>query len=100
MRRVKAVLRRTSQPENVPKCPIYTNGDLVINTAQRRVFIRGKEAKLTATEYQILYHLACNAWKVLSHDDLLTRVWVAEYRNDLHYIRNYIISIRKIEDIY
>ena len=34
LRRVRAVLRRTCQAGNVPKCPIYTTGDLVINTAQ------------------------------------------------------------------
>ena len=54
--------------------PNYTTGDLVINTAQKRVFIKGKEAKLTATEYQVLYHLACNAGRVLTHEDLLTRM--------------------------
>ena len=46
-----------------------------------------------------MYHLACNAGRVLTHEDLLTRVWGAEYRNELHYLRNYISSIRKkIED--
>lgn len=99
LRRVKAVLRRTCQSENAPKNPIYKYGDLVVNTAQKRVFLRDKEAKLTATEYQILYHLACHAGKVLTHEELLTRVWGSEYRNELHYLRNYISSIRKkIED--
>lgn len=97
--RVKAILRRTQQSEEFPRGPVYQCGDLVINFAQRRVFVRGREIRLTATEYQVLYHLGCNAGKVLTHEDLLIRVWGNEYRNELHYLRNYISSLRKkIED--
>lgn len=99
LRRVKAVLRRTCQSKDFPQCSAYTIGDLVINFAQRRVFVRGAEIKLTATEYQVLYHLAFHAGKIITHEDLLTWVWGFEYRNELHYLRNYISSIRKkIED--
>lgn len=97
--RVKAVLRRTHPSEEFPRGPAYKVDDLEINFAQRRVFIRGREVGLTATEYQVLYHLGCHAGKVITHEDLLTRVWGAEYRNELHYLRNYISSLRKkIED--
>lgn len=99
LRRVRAVLRRTCRTEDIFKRPTYTCGDLVINFAQRRVFVRGEEVRLTATEYQVLYYLGCNAGKVLTHEDLLTWVWGAEYRNELHYLRNYISNLRKkIED--
>jgi len=99
LRRVKAVLRRACPAEDSSRCPAYIYGDLVINFAQRRVFVRGEEVKLTATEYHVLYHLACHAGKVITHEDLLTWVWGSEYRNELHYLRNYISSLRKkIED--
>ncbi len=99
LRRIKAVLRRTYQAGDSPKCPTYSSGELVINFAQRRVFVRGKEVKLTATEYEVLYHLGTNAGKIITHEDLLTWVWGLEYRNELHYLRNYISSLRKkIED--
>ncbi|MFX4262129.1 response regulator transcription factor [Pelotomaculum propionicicum] len=97
--RVKAILRRAHPSEEFPKGSIYKFSDLVINFAQRRVFVRGREVRLTATEYQILYHLGCHAGKIITHEDLLTRVWGSEYRNELHYLRNYISSLRKkIED--
>lgn len=95
LRRIRAVLRRTYQAGDSSNCPTYTSGDLVINFAQRRVFVRGKEVRLTATEYEVLYHLGSNAGKIITHGDLLTRVWGAEYRNELHYLRNYISSLRK-----
>lgn len=79
--------------------PTYSSGSLTINFSQRRVFVRGVEAKVTATEYQVLYHLARNAGKVIPHEDLLTWVWGVEYRNELQYLRSYINSLRKkIED--
>lgn len=97
--RVKAILRRTHPSEEFPKGSTYEFGDLVINFAQRRVFVRNREVRLTATEYQILYHLGCHAGKIITHEDLLTWVWGSEYRNELHYLRNYISSLRKkIED--
>lgn len=99
LRRVKAVLRRTYQLDEFTRHPAYICGELVINFAQRRVFVKGEEIKLTATEYQVLYHLACHAGKIITHEDLLTWVWGSEYRNELHYLRNYISSLRKkIED--
>lgn len=93
--RVKAILRRAHVSDEFPKGPLYEFEDLVINFAQRRVFIKGREVRLTATEYQILYHLGCHAGRIITHEDLLTRVWGAEYRNELHYLRNYISSLRK-----
>jgi len=99
LRRVKAILRRSGQSGDFPKCPAITSGDLVINFAQKRVFLRGEEVRLTATEYQVLYHLGINAGKVITHEDLLTWVWGLEYRDELQYLRNYIGSLRKkIED--
>lgn len=97
--RVKAILRRAHPSKEFPRGSIYKYGDLVINFAQRRVFVKGREVRLTATEYQLLYHLGCHAGKIITHEDLLTRVWGSEYRNELHYLRNYISSLRKkIED--
>jgi two-component system KDP operon response regulator KdpE len=97
--RVKAILRRAHPSDEFPKGSTYKFGDLVINFAQRRVFVRNREVRLTATEYQILYHLGCHAGKIITHEDLLSWVWGTEYRNELHYLRNYISSLRKkIED--
>ncbi|MEW6662175.1 MAG: winged helix-turn-helix domain-containing protein [Bacillota bacterium] len=67
----------------------------MINFAQRRVFISGKEVCLTATEYQVLYYLARNAGKVILHEELLSWVWGPEYRNEVQYLRSYIGSLRK-----
>ena len=50
-------------------------GDLTINYVQRRVSLAGSPIHLTATEYGLLAELAVNAGRILTHDELLRRVW-------------------------
>jgi len=92
--RVQAVLRRTQRPEERVTASL-TCGDLEINFARRTVTLRGMPVSLTRTEYELLYQLARNAGRVLSHADLLTQVWGPEYRDDVEYLRAYIRYLRK-----
>jgi len=96
VRRVRAILRRTGGTDEQSACEQrFQSGELLINFAQHRVFVKGKEVLLTATEYRILCELARNSGKILLHEDLLTKVWGAEYRNELQYLRGYIRNLRK-----
>lgn len=92
--RVQAVLRRTQRPEETVTASLAC-GDLEINFARRSVTLRGQEVSLTRTEYELLCQLARNAGRVLSHADLLTRVWGPEYRDDVDYLRAYVRYLRK-----
>lgn len=97
--RVEALLRRTKFAEEAKPRPRFQMGDLVIDFAMRRVTVKSKEVTLTPTEYKLLSQLATNAGRVLLHDELLTRVWGPEYRNELEYLRAYVRSLRlKIEE--
>jgi DNA-binding response OmpR family regulator len=78
--RVKAVLRRAGRqgaPTTDPE-PL-TVGDLVINPAAHTVTINGRPVDLTAKEFAVLHTLALSAGKVISTEDVLSRVWGAEY---------------------
>ncbi len=92
--RVRAVLRRSKHPEEVGGSTL-TCGDLLINLAQHRVSVRGQEASLTATEYALLSQLAAHPNCVMTHEQLLTQVWGAEYRDDLEYLRAYVRYLRR-----
>ncbi|HEY83109.1 MAG TPA: response regulator transcription factor [Dehalococcoidia bacterium] len=99
--RIEAVLRRTgsgsSEEAKVP--PTFTCGDICVDFAQRRVTVRGQEVALTLTEYKLLCQLVSNAGRVMLHRELLTRVWGAEYQDELEYLRAYIRHLRqKIEE--
>ncbi len=97
--RAKAVLRRAHSSEH-PQCGQTVRcGDLTVDLAQRRVTVRDREVVLTATEYRLLAELAQNAGKVMLHEELLSRVWGADYREEIDYLRAYVRYLRrKIEE--
>jgi two-component system KDP operon response regulator KdpE len=92
--RVRAVLRRTQRAEETITASL-TCGELEINFARHTVRLRGQTVALTRTEYALLHQLATNANRVMSHEDLLTKVWGQEYRNDVDYLRAYIRYLRR-----
>lgn len=74
--RVKAVLRRTQggtplQQEGRP----LNFDDLTIDPLSRSVLVKGKEVELTATEFNLLWFMACHPRQVFSRDRLLENVW-------------------------
>jgi len=93
--RVQAVLRRSKSPEEIKANASFVCGELSINFAQHRVFVRGREVTLTATEYELLRQLALNVNCVMLHEQLLTSVWGPEYRDDIDYLRAYIRYLRR-----
>jgi two-component system KDP operon response regulator KdpE len=97
--RVEAVLRRAQMAGENHTQPVLVYGDLKVDLARRRVTVRDEELGLTPTEYKLLAHLASNGGRVMLHEELLTRVWGAEYRDELDYLRAYIRYLRqKIEE--
>jgi len=59
------------------------------------VKVRGEKVPLTRTEYSLLRQLALNANRVLLHQELLTEVWGAEYRDYVDYLRAYSHYLRR-----
>jgi DNA-binding response OmpR family regulator len=80
--RIKAVLRRmTNKSESLVSAPIDL-GDLVIDRSAHTVTLDGKEVDLAPREFDLLTALAQEVGRVLSVDDLLARVWGAEYMGE------------------
>ena len=76
--RVKSVLTHTRIPLNQATAP-FTAGSLIIDFASRHVSFQGRPLDLTPTEYKLFCHLARNAGRVLSHDNILRAVWGEGY---------------------
>jgi DNA-binding response OmpR family regulator len=93
--RVKAVLRRGSSFEEQEEGVIEVDHRLKIDFGRREVWVDDELVKLRPTEYRLLYHLVQNAGWVLTHDQILTKVWGYEYRDEPHYVRLYINYLRK-----
>jgi DNA-binding response OmpR family regulator len=94
MARIDAVLRRYRSANAQRRANVLTHGDLQIDYAQRRVSVGGRVVALTPIEYNLLYHLATNAGRVMPHETLLAKVWGAEYRNESHYLKVYVGRLR------
>ena len=70
-------------------------GDLSIDYAERRVTFAGRPVELRAKEYQLLYELSVNAGRVVTHDELLRRIWGAKRPDNLRALRTHLRRIRK-----
>lgn len=96
--RVRAVLRRTDSSSNDSPDVIDVDEQLKLDFSKREIWLDGELVKLRPTEYRLLYHLVKNAGWVLTYDQILSRVWGYEYRDEPHYVRLYINYLRqKIE---
>lgn len=93
--RVRAVLKRARQTRGAPTKTQIVCRDTHIDLARRRVTVAGREIYLTATEFNLLRELAMHANHVLLHEQLLTAVWGAEYRDEVDYLRSYVHALRK-----
>ena len=67
--RIRVALRRSDEPET------FRVGDLVIDYADKRVTVAGRDAGLTSTEYEVLRALSLRPGRLLTSTQLLDRVW-------------------------
>ncbi len=93
--RVRAVMRRTSGEAQASHAHRVEIGDLLIDLEARRAFVGGIDLQLTRTEFALLAEMAHNLGSVLSHEELLARVWGPEYRDESHYLYIYLGRIRR-----
>ncbi len=92
--RVRAVLRRANSGGSDKKGEIQINA-LTINLPGHRAFINGADIHLTRTEFALLSELAQNQEAIMTHENLLARVWGPEYRDSNHYLHIYLGRVRK-----
>ena len=93
--RVRAALRRIEFAEGLPSDSTYAAGDLRVDFAQHRVFIRSQEVELTPTEYRLLCELVKQPGRVLVSDYLTERVWGPGYEEGDKLIRQAIHRLRR-----
>ncbi len=93
--RVRAVLRRADTTGSGVRGLIEVDEHLKIDFDRREVWLDGELVKLRPTEYRLLYHLVQNAGWVITHDQILAKVWGYEYRDEPHYVRLYINYLRQ-----
>ena len=95
--RIKAVLRRSaaSREEKAPAKNELQIRDLLVDLDSRRVFVDGKEAYLTAKEFDLLELLMKTPGKVYSREKLLDTVWGFDYPGD---VRTVDVHVRRLRE--
>jgi DNA-binding response OmpR family regulator len=97
--RVEAILRRTKKTQESAKPHVvYVTEDLIIDSERWEVRRNGERLEMTSTELRLLFYLAENAGRVLSHRQILEEVWGSEYVDNVDYTKLFIWRLRqKIE---
>ncbi len=98
--RVRAALRRVGLSAEAcrTKKIVFDDGHLSVDIAERQVRVKTQRVKLTPREFRLLALLMENAGHILSHHQVLEKVWGWEYIDDVDYVRIYILHLRqKIE---
>jgi two-component system KDP operon response regulator KdpE len=100
--RVRANLRRPRSASGEPSAqvanevdPLFRFGDVEVDRQARLVRRKGAEVHLTPIEYRLLTVLIANVGRVLTHRQLLVKVWGPAHEDDSHYLRIYMGHLRQ-----
>ncbi len=91
--RIKAILRRSSQREEVSENVEYK--ELVINITDYTVTYKDAKIEMPPKEIELLYYLASHPKKVFTRQQLLEQVWGFEYYGDSRTVDVHIKRIRE-----
>ena len=92
--RIRAVLRRPRKDDR-PEPGSITVGDLEIDPGARSVEVVGEPIALARKEFDLLAELARNAGQVVSREDLMSRVWDANWFGSTKTLDVHIKTLRR-----
>ena len=90
--RVRAVIRRTGD-EQSPQTELAV-GDLRMDVARHRVFVKGRDVTLTHMEFELLRYLLLNRGIALTRERLLDAVWGVDYPGDTRTVDVHMRTLR------
>ncbi len=92
MARVRGVMRRAAPDTSGP---VYQVEELRVDLSRHQVTLGGKEVLLTPTEFDLLRVLIQNAGKVITHRQLIHKVWGTAYEDESRLLRVNISNLRR-----
>ena len=95
--RIRAVLRRRGEPEEVTPAALEA-GPVRMDVDRHVVTVRGEPITLPLKEFELLEYLLRNSGRVLTRGQLIDRVWGADYVGDTKTLDVHVKRLRaKIE---
>ena len=93
--RIRATLRRLPQaPDEAGLQQLKLEG-VEIDLPSRQVTVRGRTARLTAKEFDLLSYFLLRPNRTIAHRELLQAVWGPDYGDELEYLRVFVNRLRK-----
>ena len=92
--RIKSALLRRTVVGRLTLPDAYVRGELTVDFGEHQAIVAGYPVELTATEYALLYELSVNAGLVVTHDQLLRRVWGEGNSGDSGLVRTIVKRLR------
>ena len=94
MARIRVLLRQragasSGDSRHFPQC------DLTLEIGNHKVSLRGQEIALSRKEFALLQTLVCHPGKLVLQTQLLNEIWGPSHKEDTHYLRIVIASLRK-----
>ena len=97
--RIGAILRRCSIEMQEEVSDSYHFGEVEVDWRGHQVYVRGELVKLSPTEFKLLSCLMKNSGWIVTHEQLLQKVWGSNYVGDKSFVKLYIRYLRqKIEE--
>ena len=96
--RVRAVLRRRAEPEDLVPSAVEV-GPVRMDVDRHVVTVRGEAVRLPLKEFELLELLLRNAGRVLTRGQLIDRVWGSDYVGDTKTLDVHVKRLRaKVEE--
>ena len=93
LRKIAAVLRRSSKQNDTPQTMNYKN--LTLDLDGYKVYAGGEGIDLTSREFEILRELLTNRGRILTRQNLLQTIWKYEFFGEERIIDTHIKNLRK-----
>jgi DNA-binding response OmpR family regulator len=93
--RVQAVLRRTRGEAAGTEERPFVSGKITVDFSNNEVTVDGRPVRLTSTESRLLQMLIRNEGRLVTHENLLTRVWGENYADARDLLRVHIQHLRQ-----
>ena len=93
LRKIAAVLRRSSKQSDAPQTIVYK--DLTLDLAAYKAYAEESCIDLTPREFEILRELLTHQGRILTRQNLLQTLWKYEFFGDERIIDTHIKNLRK-----
>lgn len=97
LRKIAAVLRRTSLPESENHVITYRN--LTLDIPAYKVYVDGRDTDVTSREFEILRELLSHQGRILTRENIINLLWKYEFYGDERIVDTHIKNLRKKLDI-